>query len=85
MLASCYRRFIDVACEKGAVSLALPSISTGIYGYPIELAARLAVEPVQATVANIAELHQVVFCCFSASDLAVYEGARKKAYAARGQ
>ncbi|MBP9805843.1 MAG: O-acetyl-ADP-ribose deacetylase, partial [Candidatus Accumulibacter sp.] len=43
LLASCYRRSIELAASKGVVRLAIPSISTGIYGYPIEQAARIAV------------------------------------------
>ncbi|CAN5178708.1 O-acetyl-ADP-ribose deacetylase [soil metagenome] len=85
LLAACYRRALALACKQGAVSLAFPSISTGIYGYPIELAARLAVETVRSTVADFAELHELVFCCFSAADLAVYECALKQASTARGR
>lgn len=74
LLASCYRRSIELARAAGAVSLAFPSISTGIYGYPIELAARVAVSAVLTTLQDSPEVRDVVFCCFSANDLAVYEG-----------
>jgi len=75
LLASCYRRSIEVASSKGVASLGFPSISTGIYGYPIELAARVAVGTVRATLAEFPAVREIVFCCFSASDLAVYESA----------
>jgi O-acetyl-ADP-ribose deacetylase len=72
LLASCYRNAITIASSKGFVSLAFPSISTGIYGYPIELAARVAVETVQEVIAG-SSLEQVIFCCFSKADLVVYQ------------
>jgi O-acetyl-ADP-ribose deacetylase (regulator of RNase III) len=73
LLASCYRRSIEVAAAKGISSLAFPSISTGIYGYPIEHAAKVAVAAVRATLGKFPVVEEVVFCCFSASDLAAYE------------
>jgi len=75
LLASCYRRSLEVARSAGAVSLAFPSISTGIYGYPIELAARVAVNTVLAVLPASPQVQEVVFCCFSREDLAIYEGA----------
>src|ERR1700730_166853 len=44
LLASCYRRSLELAAAHGILTLAFPSISTGIYGYPVELAARVAVD-----------------------------------------
>ncbi len=75
LLASCYRRSMELAGASGATSLAFPSISTGIYGYPIALAARVAIETVQANLPRHPSLTDIVFCCFSAADLAVYEEA----------
>jgi len=72
MLASCYRRSLEVASGVGVARLAFPSISTGVYGYPVEPAARIAVATVRAQSAHPA-LREVIFCCFSAADLAVYE------------
>lgn len=78
LLASCYRRSIEVAAAKGLSSLAFPSISTGIYGYPIALAARVAVSTVRATLPEFPVVQEVVFCCFSSSDLATYESALRE-------
>lgn len=75
LLASCYRRAIELAGENGIASLAFPSISTGIYGYPIELAASVAVRTVRAALAEFPAICEVIFCCFSTNDLAVYEDA----------
>lgn len=73
LLASCYGRSIEVAAANGIATLAFPGISAGIYGYPVELAAATAVEAVRAAVADHPSVTEVVFCCFSAGDLAVYE------------
>jgi O-acetyl-ADP-ribose deacetylase (regulator of RNase III) len=72
LLASCYRRSIELAAEHGVGTLAFPCISTGIYGYPIEQAASTAVATVRASLASAASIREVVFCCFSAGDLEVY-------------
>jgi O-acetyl-ADP-ribose deacetylase (regulator of RNase III) len=73
LLASCYRRCIEVAAQNGIHSLAFPGISTGVYGYPVERAARVAVATVRATVPNFPAIREVIFCCHSAADFAVYQ------------
>jgi O-acetyl-ADP-ribose deacetylase (regulator of RNase III) len=72
LLASCYRRSIELAAHAGAASVAFPGISTGIYGYPVELAAAVAVSTVKAAVMDYPVICEVVFCCFSQPDLAIY-------------
>lgn len=73
LLASCYRRSMELAATNGITSLAFPSISTGIYGYPIELAAMVAVTSVRASLQQSTGVREVIFCCFSVGDLQVYE------------
>jgi O-acetyl-ADP-ribose deacetylase (regulator of RNase III) len=71
LLASCYRRSLEVAVAKGVGTIAFPSISTGIFGYPIEQAAKIAVSTVKANSA-LGKIEEVTFCCFSERDLDVY-------------
>lgn len=73
LLASCYRRSLEVAVENNIHSIAFPSISTGIFGYPIALAAQVAVDEVGKALAKATSIREVVFCCFSGFDLAVYQ------------
>lgn len=73
LLASCYRDSLQLANDHDAHSIAFPGISTGVYGYPVELAAQVAVETVNSLLPKIGSVREVIFCCFSASDLAVYQ------------
>ena len=70
VLASCYRRSLELAMEAGCSSIAFPSISTGVYGYPKREAAQVAVHAVRRVAAD--PLEEVLFCCFSSPDLAIY-------------
>lgn len=71
LLRSCYRRCLEIAGEHGFTSLAFPSISTGIFGYPIAEAAVIAVETVRQNAPD--SLKTVIFSCFSEADLEVYQ------------
>lgn len=75
LLASCYRRSLELAVERGARSVAFPAISCGAYGYPIADAARIAVAEVAHFLAAHEEIDQVLFCCFGAEVRAAYEAA----------
>ena len=72
-LASCYRRSLEVAAGHGLRSIAFPSISTGVYGYPIEAASEIAVATVKASLAELSAIQEVIFCCFSEGDWRVYK------------
>lgn len=79
LLASCYQKSLALANEQGLDSIAFPSISTGIYGYPLEQATAIAIDMVKASIlSNLKQAHtfsirEVIFCCFSDKDAAVYQ------------
>lgn len=75
VLASCYRRSLEVAVQHGVKTIAFPCISTGVYGYPIELATPTAIEAVHGFVSGGTEFEEIAFCCFSRGDLEVYQNA----------
>lgn len=75
LLASCYRNSLKLATENRCRSIAFPSISTGVYGYPVELAAVVATATVRETLADAGGIEEVIFCCFSDYDLEVYRKA----------
>lgn len=72
LLASCYQRSLTLAMGEGVTTIAFPSISTGIYGYPIDEAATVAVTATREFVAESTGIREVIFCCFSTDDLRVY-------------
>ena len=75
LLASAYRRSLEVAVENALNTVAFPSISTGAYGYPIGQAARIALQTVADTLRTYPTITLVRFVLFSAADLATYEEA----------
>ena len=72
VLASCYRRSLAEADRVGAATVALPAISTGVYGYPGDLAARVALATVTATASTV---RAVTFCVFSSDARDAYADA----------
>lgn len=73
LLASCYRRCFEIAAAQGFRTLAFPAISCGIYGYPIDRAAGIAVAEARAALAAYPEIEEVTFACFGAEVLAAYQ------------
>jgi len=74
ILSSCYRRCLEVAVENELTSIAFPSISTGVYGFPIEMACQIAVSTTRAFLAQRTPIAELIFCCFSPGDLRHYQG-----------
>jgi len=69
LLRSCYQNSLALAKDKGARTVAFPGISTGVYGYPKEAAARIALEVLQG---QRDEFDEIAVCCFSEEDAAIY-------------
>jgi O-acetyl-ADP-ribose deacetylase len=72
LLTSCYRRCLALAAAHRLRSIAFPAISAGAYGYPSELATAVAIETVTTAIKDFTLIEQVIFCCFSTSDLERY-------------
>ena len=76
LLASCYRRSLELAAENGLRSIAFPAISTGVYRFPADRAARIAAETVKNTLSRDAHgIERVMFCCFSVESAKEHEAA----------
>jgi O-acetyl-ADP-ribose deacetylase len=73
LLAACYRRSLTLAASAQIRSIAFPAISTGVYGYPLEDAAAIAVNTVQATLSLAPGVERVIFCCFGADVARLYQ------------
>lgn len=75
LLASCYRQALRLADDRRLSSIAFPAISTGVFGYPIEAAARVALEAVVSEAASLASVTRIRFVLFGRGDLLTYEAA----------
>jgi O-acetyl-ADP-ribose deacetylase (regulator of RNase III) len=75
LLASCYRRSIELCNKHGLASVAFPAISTGIYRFPADRAAGIAVRTVTEALPSAPSLTRVIFCCFSADSARLHEEA----------
>ena len=72
LLASCYRRSLELVRENRLKSIAFPAISTGVYGYPKEAAAKIAVSTVRKWLAENALPETAIFCCFDEATAALH-------------
>lgn len=75
LLASCYRRSLVLCQKHGLASVAFPAISTGIYRFPADRAAGIAVATVADALAAAADVTKVIFCCFSRDSGRLHEAA----------
>lgn len=73
LLASCYRRSLELAAAHNLKSIAFPAISTGAYGYPLEQATQIAVDAVRNWLIGSTTLELVVFVCFDRQTFSIYE------------
>ena len=73
LLANCYRKCIQIAVNKELESLAFPCISTGIYGYPKEKAAEVAVKTCSEELGKNKSILKVIFCCFGKDNYEIYQ------------
>jgi O-acetyl-ADP-ribose deacetylase (regulator of RNase III) len=75
LLASCYRRSLELAQVYGVATIAFPAISTGVYGFPAERTALIAVGAVKDFIGRATEIEEVVFACFAPQSVAAHERA----------
>ena len=73
LLASCYRRSLELAIENGICTIAFPAISTGIYGFPLERATRIAAKEVRAFLEKNGSIEKILFVCYDHHTLDCYQ------------
>lgn len=72
LLASCYANVMNLAAEKGFRSIAIPNVSTGVYGFPKKYAAEIAIKEVSRALENNRQMQKVIFACFDSSNFHIY-------------
>lgn len=77
-LESCYRRSLQVAIDNGVKTIAFPNISTGVYGYPKDEAAKIAIETVQEFLSQAPSIEEVIFCVFDDENFKLYTNILKQ-------
>jgi O-acetyl-ADP-ribose deacetylase (regulator of RNase III) len=75
LLANCYRNSLALAVQNGVKTMAFPSISTGVYRFPISRASRIAIVEIRDFLSREPSVEKVICCCFSPADCQVYMGA----------
>ena len=78
LLANCYRQSLKLAVQNNCTSIAFPNISTGIYRYPKELAAIIAIQEVNSFLAENKSIKLVLFCCFDSENFLIYQNLLNK-------
>ena len=78
LLTSCYRRSLEVAADYDLETIAFPAISTGVYRFPAEQAAAIAITTVSEFLSLSTSLQKVTFCCFGATSADLHREALKK-------
>lgn len=78
LLASCYRESLTLAVDNSVKTIAFPAISCGIYGFPLEKAAKIAIDEVRKFLAEHPELEQIYLTCFDQEALEIYQRTIKK-------
>jgi O-acetyl-ADP-ribose deacetylase (regulator of RNase III) len=73
LLASCYRSSLLLAVENNFSSIAFPNISTGVYGFPKELAADIAIREVRSFINENKSVKQLLFCCYDFENFLIYK------------
>ena len=81
LLASCYRRCFGIAADQGLRTIAFPAISTGVYGYPLEPATRIALTETRDRLSTGIALEEVVFACFGAAASRTYRAVLTELFA----
>ncbi len=79
LLANCYRNSLELAAQHGLATIALPAISCGVYGYPIEEASRIAIQTTAEVLQRRPEIKEVRFVLFGSSDFQMYVRALSEA------
>ena len=75
LLAGCYQKSLRVALDNGLTTIAFPAISTGVYGFPAERAAEIAVKTIAAFLQDHGSIEKVLLCCFGTAAVAAHEKA----------
>ena len=77
LLAACYRHTLELADVHQIRSIAFPCIATGVYAYPPEQAAQIAVDTVRDIAPTLSHVEEIIFCCFHTEDAALYQSLLK--------
>ncbi|MDD5748675.1 MAG: O-acetyl-ADP-ribose deacetylase [Actinomycetota bacterium] len=80
LLASCYRRSLEVARDNEVRTIAFPAISTGVYGFPLERATEIALNEIKNFLKSDKSIEKVICCCFGKRDYEIYVNMAKRTF-----